>query len=74
MSWIASSLWELLAGRKTSSRSPRSESAKSAAKKSTHTRKPMQEVVETRMKAFAQAGHAGDYQAKTLEEMKDYYK
>lgn len=37
-------------------------------------RAAMQKVVETRMKAFAQAGHAGDYQAKTLESMKDYYK
>ncbi len=37
-------------------------------------RAAMQAVVEKRMKAFAQAGHAGDYQAKTLESMKDYYK
>ncbi|MCH7604329.1 MAG: hypothetical protein IIB54_16365 [Planctomycetes bacterium] len=46
MSWIASSLWDLLAGRKTpprSPRSPRSKSAESATKKSTPTRKPMQE-------------------------------
>ncbi|MHC4917333.1 MAG: class II fructose-bisphosphate aldolase, partial [Planctomycetota bacterium] len=37
-------------------------------------RAAMQGVVETRMKAFGQAGHAGDYAAKTLEEMKAYYK
>ncbi len=37
-------------------------------------REAMQAVVEKRMKAFAQAGHAGDYQAKTLESMKGYYK
>jgi len=37
-------------------------------------RAAMQGVVEARMKAFGQAGHAGDYQAKSLEEMQGYYK
>jgi fructose-bisphosphate aldolase class II len=36
-------------------------------------RAAMQKVVEARMTAFGQAGHAGDYQAMTLEEMKAYY-
>ena len=37
-------------------------------------RAAMQAVVEARMNAFGQAGHAGDYEAKTLDEMKAYYK
>ena len=37
-------------------------------------RAAMQGVVEARMTAFGQKGHAGDYAAKTLEEMKAYYK
>jgi fructose-bisphosphate aldolase, class II len=37
-------------------------------------RAAMQDVVEKRMNAFGQAGHAGDYEAKSLEEMTAYYK
>ena len=37
-------------------------------------RAAMQEVVEARMNAFGQAGHAGDYQAMSLDQMKSYYK
>jgi len=37
-------------------------------------RAAMQEVVEARMTAFGQKGHAGDYEAKSLEEMISYYK
>ncbi len=36
-------------------------------------RAAMQEVVEKRMNSFGQAGHAGDYAAKSLEEMTAYY-
>jgi fructose-bisphosphate aldolase class II len=37
-------------------------------------REAMQQVVEARMKSFGQAGHAGDYQPKTLEEMRAVYR
>jgi len=36
-------------------------------------REAMQQVVAERMRQFGQAGHAGDYQAKTLEEMAELY-
>jgi fructose-bisphosphate aldolase class II len=36
-------------------------------------REAMQKVVAERMKQFGQAGHAGDYQAKTLKEMAALY-
>ena len=37
-------------------------------------RAAMQDVVEKRMNAFGQAGHAGSYEAKSLGEMTAYYK
>ena len=39
----------------------------------TPARAAMRAVYEERMTQFGQAGHAGDYEPKTLEEMKDYY-
>jgi hypothetical protein len=33
----------------------------------------MREIVKARMEAFGQAGHAGDYEPITLEEMADRY-
>ena len=36
-------------------------------------REAMKAVYKQRMEQFGQAGHAGDYEPKTLEEMKDYY-
>ncbi len=36
-------------------------------------RAAMQEVVEARMTSFGQAGHSGDYNAISLEDMKAYY-
>jgi fructose-bisphosphate aldolase, class II len=38
------------------------------------TREAMKEVVRDRMEAFGQAGHAGDYEPITLEEMAERYK
>ena len=37
-------------------------------------REAMQKVVAERMTQFGQAGHAGDYKAMSLEEMRGYYK
>ncbi|CAA9451798.1 MAG: Fructose-bisphosphate aldolase class II [uncultured Rubrobacteraceae bacterium] len=37
------------------------------------SREAMKEVVRVRMEAFGQAGHAGDYQPATLEEMAERY-
>ncbi len=37
-------------------------------------REAMEEVVRARMEAFGQAGHAGDYDSITLEEMANRYK
>jgi fructose-bisphosphate aldolase class II len=37
------------------------------------SREAMKEVVRARMEAFGQAGHAGDYQPATLEEMAERY-
>jgi fructose-bisphosphate aldolase class II len=37
-------------------------------------REAMREIVKARMEAFGQAGHAGDYEPITLEEMADRYK
>ena len=39
----------------------------------TPARAAMQEVVAKRMKSFGQAGHAADYQPKSLEEMQAVY-
>jgi len=36
-------------------------------------RAAMQAVVAERMRQFGQAGHAGDYQARSLDEMRDFY-
>jgi fructose-bisphosphate aldolase class II len=39
----------------------------------TPARDAMRAVYEERMTQFGQAGHAGDYEPKSLEEMRDYY-
>jgi fructose-bisphosphate aldolase class II len=36
-------------------------------------RAAMQKVIEERMNGFGQAGHAGDYEPRSLDEMRDFY-
>jgi fructose-bisphosphate aldolase class II len=36
-------------------------------------RAAMQQVIEERMAGFGQAGHAGDYEPRSLDEMRDFY-
>jgi hypothetical protein len=36
-------------------------------------RAAMQQVIEERMTGFGQAGHAGDYEPRSLDEMRDVY-
>ncbi len=39
----------------------------------TPARAAMQKVCEERMTQFGQAGHAGDYEPKSLDDMRDFY-
>jgi fructose-bisphosphate aldolase, class II len=36
-------------------------------------RAAMQQVIEERMTGFGQAGHAGDYEPRSLDEIRDSY-